>query len=96
MHDTVYNLCDFQRSQDSQITDSGGRPQTIGGVGKEWLQMVAMVADEGTASDWLSNSLYTAGQNANSLVQDQLSGSLTPARFLSILHCTTLIGCGVF
>ncbi|KAG0558757.1 hypothetical protein M758_10G048600 [Ceratodon purpureus] len=46
--------------------------------GKEWPQLLALVADGGSA-DWLGNTLFTAGQNANSLVQGQLQGSLSPA-----------------
>lgn len=46
--------------------------------GKEWPQLLALVADGGSA-DWLGNTLYSAGQNANSLVQGQLQGSLSPA-----------------
>lgn len=46
--------------------------------GKEWPQLLALVAD-GSSADWLGNTLYSAGQNANSLVQGQLQGSLSPA-----------------
>ncbi len=43
-----------------------------------------MVAEGGGGSeggDWLSNTLYSAGQQANDLVQLQLSGSLSATRF---------------
>jgi len=53
--------------------------------GKEWPQLLALVADGGSA-DWLGNTLYSAGQNANSLVQGQLQGSLTPARFVPVMR----------
>lgn len=52
------------------------------GLGKEIPQLFALVAEGGT-SDWLNNTLFTAGQNANSVVQGQLQGSLTPTRFVS-------------
>jgi hypothetical protein len=54
-------------------------------MGKEWMEgVVTMVAEGGGGAeggDWLSNTLYTAGQQANDLVQLQLSGSLSATRF---------------
>ncbi|KAH9552461.1 hypothetical protein CY35_09G067600 [Sphagnum magellanicum] len=52
-----------------------------GEMGKEWMGgVVTMLAEGGgggEGGDWLSNTLYSAGQQANDLVQLQLSGSLS-------------------